>query len=277
MSNAVMPLTDYVAACDAVREKTGSAEAIKSGEMAVKINDVFKAGQLDIISRAEALKGSASGTDIIAIADVSHIEHNVKCWVSSDTVTDLSAVTVKRYGKNLVNSTDFDVNRSITITLDNPLPAGTYTISGLFTTTATQGLVQFVYASGGTTSGNLDVGYDNNPNKRAVATRTFSKPIAKINIYAGFGYTASAGHTASVADFMIEKGSTATDYEPYIEPTEHTANADGMVEGIRSLYPTTTLSSDTQGVIITAEYIKDIDKAFEERLAALEAELVNNQ
>lgn len=43
--NAVMPLTDYVAACDAIREKTGSTELIKSGEMPQNINSVFEAGK----------------------------------------------------------------------------------------------------------------------------------------------------------------------------------------------------------------------------------------
>lgn len=37
---AIMPLSDYVAACDAIREKTNSTDAIKSGEMADKINDI---------------------------------------------------------------------------------------------------------------------------------------------------------------------------------------------------------------------------------------------
>lgn len=76
---------------------------------------------------------------------------------------------------------------------------------------------------------------------------------------------------------QVEEGRTATEYEPYIEPNEYTANADGTVDGIKSLYPSMTLTSDTEGVIITAEYIKDIDKAFEERLAALEAAIVNNE
>ena len=85
MSNAVMPLTDYVAVCDAVREKTGYADTIKSGEMPDKINDVFKAGQLDIISRAECLKGSAKGTSV-TLNDISPVEHNVSCIVESKNI-----------------------------------------------------------------------------------------------------------------------------------------------------------------------------------------------
>jgi hypothetical protein len=76
---------------------------------------------------------------------------------------------------------------------------------------------------------------------------------------------------------QVEEGLAATEYEPYVEPVEYSANADGTVEGIKSLYPTTILITDTQGVIVTVQYIKDIDKAFEERLAALEAAIVNNE
>ena len=232
--------------------------------VAENVPKVFNAGQLSLISNAEALTGSASGTDIIAIADVSPIDHNVKCWVSSDTVTDLSAVTVKRFGKNLVNSTDFDVNRNIIITLDNPIPKGTYIFSGIFTTTASIGYVQFGYTDGShSNGGGIDFNYKSIEGTIQSFKVSLPKPLKLVNFFASWSYNASAGHTASVKNFMIEKGSTATEYEPYIESTEHTANADGTVEGVRSLSPNMTLIPDTEGVIISAEYIKDIDKAFE--------------
>lgn len=46
MSNhAVMPLQDYVDTCEAIREKTGSTDAIKSGELASGVNEVYEAGK----------------------------------------------------------------------------------------------------------------------------------------------------------------------------------------------------------------------------------------
>jgi hypothetical protein len=53
-------------------------------------------------------------------------------------------------------------------------------------------------------------------------------------------------------------------YEPYIEPTEYTPDADGVVQGVTSLYPSTTLMTDTSGAMIDVTYNKDINKAFEE-------------
>ena len=64
-----------------------------------------------------------------------------------------------------------------------------------------------------------------------------------------------------ITNIQIELGSTATEIEPYKEP----------VEGAVSVYPTTTLVSDTNGVKITAEYNRDINKAF----AELEKAIVN--
>ena len=43
--NAVMPMDDYVSACDKVREKLGTEDLIKSGELPEKINEVYEAGQ----------------------------------------------------------------------------------------------------------------------------------------------------------------------------------------------------------------------------------------
>ena len=45
MSNAVMPLSDYVNACDTIREKTNSTDTIKSGELANKIDEVYESGK----------------------------------------------------------------------------------------------------------------------------------------------------------------------------------------------------------------------------------------
>ena len=70
--------------------------------------------------------------------------------------------------------------------------------------------------------------------------------------------------TVIFKDIQIALGATATDYESYITPTEYIPTADGTVNGVTSLYPNTTLMTDTDGVIIDCEYYKDIDKTFNE-------------
>lgn len=78
---------------------------------------------------------------------------------------------------------------------------------------------------------------------------------------------------------QLELGTTATEYEPGITPIEYTPNTDGTVEGVTSLYPTTTLTTDTAGAIIDCEYNRDMNKAYSDllqRIAALETVAVNN-
>lgn len=61
---------------------------------------------------------------------------------------------------------------------------------------------------------------------------------------------------------QLEIDTTATEHEPYIEPTEYPVNKDGTVTGVASISPTTTLLTDTAGTIIDAEYNIDTNRAF---------------
>ena len=67
---------------------------------------------------------------------------------------------------------------------------------------------------------------------------------------------------------QIELNPTATSYKPYNGQT-YTPTADGTVENVKSIYPTTTLTTDTSGVVISTEYNKDINKAFAELQQAI--------
>ena len=72
-----------------------------------------------------------------------------------------------------------------------------------------------------------------------------------------------------LSSLQIQLGTTATEYEPYIAPTEYIPTAGGTIEGVTSLYPNTTLTTDTGGVMINCEYNRDINKAFVELQAAI--------
>jgi hypothetical protein len=69
----------------------------------------------------------------------------------------------------------------------------------------------------------------------------------------------------TIKEMQIEAGKTATEIEPYVEPKTYTADENGIVKGVTSFYPTTTLFSDN-GIIVEAEYNRDINKAFAELL-----------
>lgn len=72
-----------------------------------------------------------------------------------------------------------------------------------------------------------------------------------------------------VDTFMLEESPTPTGYEPYIELTMYDVSTDGTVEGVKSLYPSTTLYTDTSGAVIDCTYNRDINKAFAELQAMI--------
>lgn len=89
MSHAVMPLADYVGACDAIREKTGGTEPIKSGELVEQIGAVHTAGKLAALESAEVLKGNLFGNPVTATA-VTPITHNTGARLESKNLIDIS-------------------------------------------------------------------------------------------------------------------------------------------------------------------------------------------
>lgn len=64
---------------------------------------------------------------------------------------------------------------------------------------------------------------------------------------------------------------TFTGFEEYQEPVIYPVAADGTVEGITSLYPTTTLITDTEGVVLDVDYIVDTKKYIDKIKAELQA------
>jgi hypothetical protein len=99
------------------------------------------------------------------------------------------------------------------------------------------------------------------PEKRG-SSQYFTINVSKIRIYADGA--SSDGSYVKFKNFQIECGTAATEYEPYIEPVEYAVSADGTVEGVKSIYPATTLTTDTVGALIEVDYNRDINKAFEE-------------
>lgn len=212
-----------------------------------------------------ALRGTKSG-EVIKITDTSPFEHNVGVKVSGSD--DLTAVCVKRLGKNIVNIPNIDKDTSVGTTyvstpcyITEPIA-----ISGVNDNAVIQDAsgntrsiwrIQVVYADG--TNGTMsDHQFPSWPFNASV-----SNPIVAIN------YRSTYIVSGQYKDIQVEYGKVATAYEPYIDPTIYTPNADGTVEGVTSLYPNMTLTTDTSGVVIDAEYNRDINKAFQELTQAI--------
>lgn len=194
---------------------------------------------------------------------------------------DLTAVKVSRYGKNLLS----EMSLFPTVT-NNAVPihfkAGQkYTIS-FKTTYTTWRLMFFGTDKNGTAFDNSKpdankyisemytgtTGRLQHASNQSGNTLTFTCNEDCIITAIVFWNVANETNK-TYSDFQLEIGSTATDYEPYKECAEYTPTSDGIVESVTSLYPNTTLMTDTGGVIIDCEYNRDINKAFAELQQAI--------
>lgn len=185
-------------------------------------------------------------------------------------VPDVSVATLKVYEKNLFDiSTDTRltkqedgsyINNAI-ITASNKkfsldLPYGTYTISyDLKCPSGTNARLHFILKDGT----NVDT------YQRSTGDFVhFEKVITGEIVEWHFGYsTMPQVGELTIKNVQLEVGSVATPYEDYKEPTSYPIAADGTVEGVTSIYPNMTITTDTDGVIIEANYYQDGKKVKE--------------
>ena len=189
-------------------------------------------------------------------------------------VSDLSAVGVSRLGKNLSPTNTLEVQgiggwTYKSLALFN-IPDGTYTFScayedlGADTAKNTvsirdideEFITEFVVSNGG-------------------STRTFTTTNG-LKIYLYSNCSATAANTDVIfKNIQLELGTTATEYEPYTCQTV-TANGDGTVEGLTSISPNMTVTTDTQGVVIDMTYNADTKMYIDNKLAEISTAIVNN-
>lgn len=220
----------------------------------------------------------------------------IKCWQSANTVIgkfqlelgttatdytpyvpDLTAVKVSRCGKNLFDNnklsewgltlSDGKYTGSVSVlnskTLFSSFKSNTrYTISVKASNASKSSatlLISINYTDGTTQT---VIRVNSTTEKVYSFTSTANKSISNITS------TYYDVDTINIAYIQIEEGTIATEYEPY-KGADYTPTADGTVEGVTSLYPNTTLMTDTEGVLIDCEYNRDINKAFAELQQAI--------
>lgn len=239
----------------------------------------------DVATRhSNALKGNVHG-EIVSMTDVSPIEHTLEVKVSSATVTDFSVVTLSAYGKNLFNN-DTSLVKNVTYQsadgnvyntdggYEIHLPAGIYTLS--LVDKSLQGS-EFFYTRVNDKNGNYiaDCMRDKNgavkQDAYIITNNVIHTPITYhindgdvIYIFDAVGQGATAAKPKfERVDFQLEAGEKATEYEPYKAPITYPIKFGGTVKGVKSIYPCTTLMTDTSDVGIICEYNKDINKVIE--------------
>ena len=193
-------------------------------------------------------------------------------------IEDISTVKVKKYGKNLFKATQSKEHRGITF---EPLDDGTYHVYGTNDGTGHSAIeVDSVLPAGKYTGSGCPSGGSQTTYHIKFSNLTTNKSPVDYGDGTEFETTATqriivqlmvrSGQTVDlIFKPMIEVGTGDKVYAPYIEPIEYPVSADGTVEGVTPIYPTTTLMTDTQGAVIDCTYNRDINKAFEKLAQAL--------
>ncbi len=113
-------------------------------------------------------------------------------------------------------------------------------------------------------------GHINFSNTDVQYVKTFnSKNYTELWLKGYITYGAVDGDIFIIKNIQLEEGTTATDYEPYIEPQTVTANADGTVEGLTSISPNTAVTTDTEGVVIDMTYNADTKMYIDNKISGL--------
>lgn len=228
-----------------------------------------------------ALRGSASG-EAVRLTDVSPIEHEIKIKLTAESNhSDFSGVTLKRYGKNLLpypykntnidytfNGINYKVKSDGTVVLNGTANEQSYFIlAGLV-------LNKGVYYLSGCPSGgegstySIYFQYDNFSYYKADYGSGVKIDISEKKNCA---VAITIGKNTAVSNLifkpMLEVGSKLTDFEERRTAVAYTPAVDGTVTGVTSISPDTTFLSDTDGIIINAEYNRDLNKAISELYA----------
>ena len=208
-------------------------------------------------------KTDASG-EVVTISDASPVEHDLHVVVSG--VNDPSSVTVYRCGKNFfsgwvngrINSgTGAFYESDAGVRTDYiPIPYG---ITNLYVSGLSNLLASMMSF------------YDVEKN---YISRTSGNPVAVLSAAVPDGATycaltsyENANVSGTIAEnkpttVQIEIGTAATEYEPFVAQQSVTADTNGVVTGLTSLYPYMTIFSDTDGAVLNVSY---------NRVAALES------
>lgn len=232
---------------------------------------------------SNALKGSKTGK-IIVIDDVSPIEHEMAINVSSknliicphcNTTKTENGITWTDNGNGTVTANGSATGRatfSLEIKQDCLDKSKAYTLSGGLSDNC---FVRMDLYEGAKWRKLFDSGSKPRTIDFSTVTVAFDRVMILLVI--------TEGQTVENLVFkpQLEFGATATEYTPYVSDltsvtvtengTEYNPSADGKLSGIKSVYPTTELSSNNPGTVISVDYNKDINKAFSE----LEEKLTN--
>lgn len=267
----------------AIRAEASAKEAQEAVEGMANIVDDLESS-IDLI--ANAVRGTASGETVV-LDDVSPFTQFMNVKLSSKNLTSRvfdNAVavgdSVNNYifgaaGGKVPKTSEVDAyeeNTQYTVSLRVTPKDITYSAKGRLI------FARVDYSDGTNIYFDLvnEYNWEMPENTLLTFTTAPNKTVTNIDFRKHNRWT---GGTITLNDLQIEKGLVATDYTPHIDniadvvltdgTNTYKPDADGIVRGVESVYPTTTLSTDTTGALITVEYNKDTNKVIQSLVNAI--------
>lgn len=275
----------------------------------VALNEIEAAGRLQS-QLANALKGDVYG-EAVALTDVSPIGHTVGVKVQTKNIYPYKQQrtvyngTILEYGDNYIVVKGYDGDGAYAYS------SGWYYFYRYNQLVSEGGKINFTKDTLVTVSMEITLIEEgmNGVNFRfapwaatgqaqftATTTPTrysFTVKASDLNNTGDGFYVSLGGNTLKIANVQFEYGEVATEYTPYMKDVSDTVvevvddngrfeefrpNADGVVEGVTSSYPSMTIRSTRSETVVDVTYNRDINKAYlelEQKLRDIETNLTN--
>lgn len=232
---------------------------------------------------APVIKNTLFGEAIVT-KDISPLEHTVGLKVSSDTIEDLTTININTAGKNLLSEDIFApknwrlVSNGIRYVYKLPTINGDCVFSYALNGTRVPGYhaiyrvpkgmdYEEAYQEGLCKS----MGFLTGATNTTVTTTSMVLPNG-YDYYYWICYAELIDADLASFEYMqLEVGTDATEYEAYKGQDTYTPIADGTVKGVKSIYPSMTIFTDNDGVLINCEYNADTKKYIDNKFAELQA------
>ena len=180
-------------------------------------------------------------------------------------ITDFSGVTLKRYGRNLVDISDGDSAASAsTVDITESCPRGINIFGSAYLERSVNQpcRLRIDYVVDGETNYLFgEMMYSS-----GICTVEGTIPISATQVNLTFQKLINGEGDIYWKNIQLEIGDSATDYRAF-QQQNYIANADGTVPGVTGISDDITLITDTDGVTVNAEYNKDINKVISELYA----------
>lgn len=220
---------------------------------------------------ANAFKHKVSGA-VVQVDDVSPVEHIVGCKVRNKNFYNnlLDYIKADETEYEYKNGTLYVAYHYISkhIALES---GNTYTLSYTSTTTGGQGGGIYLRAYDEKKSQYQILNFNSYTlSNKVTFTMPNGYPVLRITFY---GDTGASEYAATYSNIMLEEGTEATGYTPYIDVSSvevdrngesFSVAADGTVNGLTSVSPSMTVSTDNANTIVEIEYNRDSNKVFAE-------------